>query len=204
MKTRNMIVVAAILAAVVLALTSLNGYAAADKTAAGKTSLKIAVVNLRTIFQKNKLNDDFDAKLDQEKTKAMGEVEAITKKVDALKAEMKTRTVGSNDYMSLMSQVLEQQGMLQAKKEYFQQAMEARQQRFTEELYTKAKEAIATYAAANGIDLVLVRDEIQFPAASANDLMLALSTRKVLYAAPELDITNAILEAVNAMPDAAK
>ncbi len=203
MRTRNMIITAAVLASLAMALTSYNGYAA-DKTVVAKASPRIGVVNLRTIFQKNKLNEDFDAKLEQEKNKTMAEVEAITKKIEDMKAEMKTRTVGSNDYMGLMSQVLEQQGMLQAKKEFFQQSMEARQQRFTEDLYMKAKEAIADYAAKNGYDLVLVKDEIQFPAASPNDLMLALSTRKVLYSSPELDITDAILEAVNASAGAAK
>jgi len=203
MRTRNMIITAAVLASLAMALTSYDGYAA-DKTVVAKASPRIGVVNLRTIFQKNKLNEDFDAKLEQEKNKTMAEVEAITKKIEDMKAEMKTRTVGSNDYMGLMSQVLEQQGMLQAKKEFFQQSMEARQQRFTEDLYMKAKEAIADYAAKNGYDLVLVKDEIQFPAASPNDLMLALSTRKVLYSSPELDITDAILEAVNASAGAAK
>ncbi len=198
MRTRNMIVAAAVFAAIAIAMTSYSGHAADAKGDVSKTGIRIAVVNLRTVFQKNKLNDEFDNKMETEKGKALAEVEAITKKIDALKAEMKTRTTGSNDYLNLMSQVLEQQGMLQAKKEYFQQSMEARQQRFTEELYIKAKDAISEYAAKNKIDLVLVKDEITLPAASPNDLMLALSTRKVLYAAPELDITDAILEAVNA------
>ena len=64
--------------------------------------------------------------------------------------------------------------------------------------YMKTKDVIADYAAKNGIDIVMVKDEIQFPSASPNDLMLALSTRKVLYSAPEMDITAAILEALNA------
>jgi Skp family chaperone for outer membrane proteins len=204
MKTKYMFAVVAVIAAVVLGLTSYTSQAAADKTPAVKAAGKIVVVNLREIFQKNKFNEDFDTKLEQEKTKAMQEIDAASKKIDALKAEMKTLAVGSNDYMNRMSQALEQQGILQAKKEYFQQSMDARQQRFTEDLYTRTKEVIAEYAAKNGIDLVLVKDEIQFPAASPNDLMLALSTRKVLYAAQELDITEAILAAVNAKADAAK
>ena len=203
MKTRYLIVMAAVLAAITLGITSYST-SAAGAAAVGKASPRIAVVNLRTIFQRNKLNEDFDAKLAQDKEKAMGEVEAITKKIDAIKADMKTRASGSNDYLNLMSQVLEQQGLLQAKKEYYQQYVDSRQQQFTEEVYTKTKEAIADYASKNGIDLVLVKDEIQLPAASPNDLMPALSTRKVLYSAPELDITDAVLEMVNAKAGPAK
>jgi len=202
MKTRYVILMAAVLAAIMLGITSYSTSAAG--AAAGKASPKIAVVNLRTVFQRNKLNDDFDAKLAQDKEKAMGEVEAITKKIEAIKADMKTRSTGSNDYLNLMSQMLEQQGLLQAKKEYYQQYVDSRQQQFTEDIYTKTKEAIADYAVKNGIDLVLVKDEIQLPAASPNDLMLALSTRKVLYSAPELDITDAVLDMVNAKAGSAK
>jgi Skp family chaperone for outer membrane proteins len=196
MKTKSAIIAAVVLAAAVLGVTSYSSRAA-EKSAV-KTPLKIVVVNLREVFQKNKLNEEFDARTEQERNKALGEIEAITKQIDALKAQMKTRVVGSPDYMSLMSQALDQQGLLQAKKEYFQQSMDARQQRFTEDLYTKIKEIIADYAARNNVDLVLVKDEIQFPAASPSDLMLALSTRKVLYAASELDITEAILSELNA------
>jgi Skp family chaperone for outer membrane proteins len=203
MNKKHLVVTITVVAALSLGLTSYNSYAAAEKAPATKSSLKIAVVNLREIFQKNTLNDEFKTKLEQEGAKATQEVDAASKQVEALKAQMKTRTVGSNDYLSLMSQALEQQGIVQAKKEYYQQYMDARQQRFTEDLYTKIKEIIADYAAKNNVDLVLVKDDIQFPAASPNDLMLALSTRKVLYSAPEMDITDTILAAVNATKTAA-
>jgi Skp family chaperone for outer membrane proteins len=197
MKTTKVVVITAVLAALVIGLASYSS-TAADKTPAMKASAKIAVVNLREIFQKNKLNEDFDAKLEQEKTAAMQDIDAATKQVDAYKAQMKRLVVGTTDYLTLMSKALEQQGMVQAKKEYYQQAMDSRQARFTEDVYTKTKEVIAEYAAKNGIDMVLVKDEIQFPAASPNDLMLALSTRKVLYSAPEMDITAQVLDALNA------
>lgn len=198
MKARNIILTLTVLVVLALTVTSYNSHAAEEKASVAGSPQKIAVVNLRTIFQRNKLNEEFDGRLETEKNKAMSEIDTINKKIESLRSEMKTRTVGSNDYMNLMSQVLEQQGLLQAKKEFFQQSFEARQQRFTEDIYTRLRDIINDYASKNGIDLVLVKDEIQFPAASPNDLMLALSTRKVLYSAPEMDITDAVLEAVNA------
>jgi Skp family chaperone for outer membrane proteins len=198
MKTRQFAAVTAAVMVMALAAISWNNYSYAAKDPAVAKPLKIALVNLREIFQKNKFNEAFDAQMEQEKGKAMQEMDIASKTIDTLKAQMKAMSVGSADYLDRMSKALEQQGALQAKKEYYQQYMDAKQQRFTEDVYTKTKEIIADYSAKNGIDLVLVKDEIQFPSASPNDLMLALSTRKVLYSAPEMDITAAILDALNA------
>jgi Skp family chaperone for outer membrane proteins len=198
MKTARPIALFAAVTLVVAAAISLNNYSYAAKDAGIAKPVKIGLVNLREIFQKNKFNEAFDAQMEQEKGKAMQEIDIATKTIDTLKAQMKAMNVGSADYLDRMGKALEQQGALQAKKEYYQQYMDAKQQRFTEDIYTKTKEVIADYAAKNGFDLVMVKDEIQFPSASPNDLMLALSTRKVLYSAPEMDITAAILEALNA------
>jgi Skp family chaperone for outer membrane proteins len=198
MKTKQFAAITAVVVVLVLAAMSWNNYSYAAKDTAVAKPLKIALVNLREIFQKNKFNDAFDEQMNQEKSKVMQEMETTTKNIDLLKTEMKAMSVGSKDYLDRMEKALSMQGTLQAKKEYYQQYMESKQQRFTEDVYTKTKEVIADYSARNGIDLVLVKDEIQFPSASSNDLMLALSTRKVLYSASEMDITPAILEALNA------
>jgi Skp family chaperone for outer membrane proteins len=198
MKTRQFATLTAVTMILAIALVSYNNYTYAARDAAVKPIGKIAVVNLREIFQKNKLNETFDAQMEQEKGKMMQEMEAATKSVDLYKTEMKAMTPGSKDYLDRMEKALTTQGTIQAKKEYYQQYMDAKQQRFTEDIYMKTKEIIADYAAKNGIDMVFVKDEITFPSASPNDLMLALSTRKVLYSAPEMDITAAILEALNA------
>jgi Skp family chaperone for outer membrane proteins len=192
--------VAITVAMVVLATVaiSFSSYSYAAKDAAVAKPVKIALVNLREIFQKNKLNEVFDQQMEQEKGAAMQEIDTTQKTIDLLKSEMKAMTVGTKDYLSRMEKALSLQGTLQAKKEYYQQYMDSKQQRFTEDVYTKTKDIIADYAARNGIDIVMVKDEIQFPSASPNDLMLALSTRKVLYSAPEMDITAPILEALNA------
>lgn len=198
MKTKQFAALTVALTILALAVISWNNYSYAAKDSGVGKPIKVGLVNLREIFQKNKLNETFDAQMEQEKLKAMQEMDTITKNIDLFKTEMKAMAAGSRDYLDRMQKALEAQGTLQAKKEYYQQYMESKQQRFTEDIYTKTKEVIADYAAKNGYDLVMVKDEIQFPSASPNDLMLALSTRKVLYAAPEMDITAPILEALNA------
>ena len=49
-----------------------------------------------------------------------------------------------------------------------------------------------------GYDLVLEKDEIELPAASATELMLIIRTHKVLYYNEDLDITSEVLAAVDA------
>jgi Skp family chaperone for outer membrane proteins len=181
MNKKHLVVAITVVASLSLGLMSYNSNAA--EKAPAKGSLKIAVVNPRAIFEKNTLTDDFKTKLKQEEEKAIKEIDAASKQVEAFKAQMDTRNKGSNDYMSLMSKALEQQGILQAKKEYYQKYMDALQQRFTDELYKKIKEIIADHAAKNGIDLVLMKDDVQ--------------ASPVLYSTPDMDITETILAEVN-------
>jgi Skp family chaperone for outer membrane proteins len=49
-----------------------------------------------------------------------------------------------------------------------------------------------------GVDIVLAKEDYQWPARSANELAIIMRTSKVLYSAVELDITDAVLSAWNA------
>jgi Skp family chaperone for outer membrane proteins len=106
---------------------------------------------------------------------------------------------GSSDYLSGMKEVLEKQASLQAKQEYFKRQMDMREQAVIEQLFKDVVQATAVVAKEKGFDLVFEKSEPDLPASNSNELMLTISSYKVLYnAAGCEDITDAVMAKVDA------
>ena len=63
---------------------------------------------------------------------------------------------------------------------------------WTEKMYLEVLNAVGKIAKQKGYDLVLEKDEIELPAASATELMLIIRTHKVLYNNDDMDITSEV------------
>ncbi len=64
---------------------------------------------------------------------------------------------------------------------------------WAEKLYKEILRITKEVAARKGLDLVLQRSEPEFPILSADQLMMTLSSHKVLYGGGCLDITDEII-----------
>ena len=95
---------------------------------------------------------------------------------------------GSADYLSGMKDVLEKQGSLQARQEYFKRQMDMREQMVIEQLFKDVVKATGEVAKEKGFDMVLEKSEPDLPAANSNELTLTISTHKVLYSSPPVKI----------------
>ena len=93
--------------------------------------------------------------------------------------------------------MMEKNASLEAKEKFHQQDLSMKEQRWTEMLYLDTSEAAAKVAKEQGLDLVLAKDENQFPAANANELMMIIKTSKIIYSSDELDITDEVVKAVD-------
>jgi Skp family chaperone for outer membrane proteins len=87
--------------------------------------------------------------------------------------------------------------LLDAKEKFYQQDLTFKEQQWTEQLYMEIVAAIGNVAEQKGLDLVLAKEDNQFPAASPNELLLIIKTSKVLFHADDMDITNEVLAAVD-------
>jgi Skp family chaperone for outer membrane proteins len=176
---------------------------AADKAASSKADgeskcLKIGVVSVRKIFQDSKRNVKYRQDLTAEGDKMEAELEKLSKEIDADKATLKTLKQNSADYSATMKEILEKQGKLQAQQEFYKRQMDIRQSQVIEALFKDVIKATGEVAKAKGLDLVLERSEPDLPAGSANELMLTISTHKVLWDSGCPDITDEVLAKVDA------
>ena len=166
--------------------------------AADNKYLKIGVVSVRKIFQDCKRNTKYRQEMLAERDKLEAELESLSKDIDASKSKLKMLKPGSADYLSGMKDVLDKQGSLQAKQEYFKRQMDMREQAVIEQLFKDVVKATGEVAKNKGFDIVLDKSEPDLPASSLNELMLTISTHKVLYSAGCEDITDAVLAKVDA------
>jgi Skp family chaperone for outer membrane proteins len=190
MKTRNILIV--ILAAVIIWLGVGYEYGWA-KAKEEITPARIAVVSVRRILENSKTNAQWEAKARAESEKIRAELDKLSKELQAIEADMATRKVGSNDYLNLMREGTEKQAILEAKDKFYQQELMLKQQQQIEQLYQEIIAAVASVAKDKGADLVIAKEEFQFPSTSLRELTLVIQTSKVLYNAEHMDITNDVL-----------
>jgi len=160
--------------------------------------LNIGVVNIRKVFRDCKSNARYRADALAEKSRWDADEEKLQKQIDAQKAGLKALKPGSDDYLKQYQQLLLKQAELEAQKQFHQQQRTLKDQKWTEELYLKVLKIIAELAAEKKLALVLEQDQPQFPSVSPDELMLTLSTHKVLYSGGCLDITDEVTKRLDA------
>lgn len=196
MKTQKAIIIG-LIAAIVLGVMGYESLFAEAKTAA-PSATKIALVSVRTVFQNCKKNKEYKDKTTAEQDKVIAELEKLNKEIDAIQADLKTRKVGSDEYLKLMKEISDKKASLEGQKQYYQEQFKVKDQTWTEKMYLEILDVVGRIAKQKGYDLVLEKDDIELPAASATELMLTIRTHKVLYANEDMDLTNEVLAAVDA------
>jgi Skp family chaperone for outer membrane proteins len=185
-------------AAIIAGVAGDQSLFAESKAAAALSPAKIGLVSVRTVFQNCKKNKDYTDKMNAEKDRVIAELDKLNKEIDAIQADLKTRKPGSDEYLKLLKDMSDKKASLESQKQYFQDQFRVKDQMWTEKMYLEVIGAVNKIAKQKGYDLVLERDEIELPAASATELMLMIRTHKVLYYKEDLDITNEVLAAVDA------
>ena len=189
MKSRN-VVMGILVGLIVLVLGYGQGWAKGEK---GIVAAKIAVVNLDRIFENSKKSVQWQEKMRTEDSKARGEIEKMSKEIEAVRADMDTRKAGSVDFLRLAREGVEKNAVLEATKKFYQQEMSMKEQQRIEQMYQEIRVVIAKVAKEKGFDMVLAQEQPEFPVSGLNELLLEIKTSKVLYHAEEMDITNEVL-----------
>jgi Skp family chaperone for outer membrane proteins len=186
----------------VIAIITMSAFifsTAAEKApATSQKCQKIGIVSVRKIFQDCKRNSKYRQEMSAERDKIEATLEKLSKEIDLDKAEIKTLKQNTADYSNRMKEILEKQAKLQAQQEFYKRQMDMREQNTIELLFKDVMLATTEVAKEKGFDMVFERSEPDLPAANSNELTLAISTHKILYAGCCEDITEAVLAKVDA------
>lgn len=132
--------------------------------------------------------------------KAKAEDDELIKNQDALKVEIQTLTKaaqafvrGTSDYMAQYRLLVQKQAELKALEEYLREKRVTSQRAWAEKLYQEILRITKEVGARRGLNLVLQRSEPEFPTQNADQLMMAISTHKVLYGGGCVDVTDEVI-----------
>ncbi|MBN1818016.1 MAG: OmpH family outer membrane protein [Sedimentisphaerales bacterium] len=195
MKSSNFVVALLLVAAIVFALGYNHGSANARITV---TPAKVGVVNVNSILQNSKKHKAWQEKMGAEETQIKAEMDKLKSELDFMKKDMATLKTGSPEYIKLMREAAEKDGIYQAKQQYYEQEMTLKVKVWTESLYQDIQAKIAEVAKTNGLDIVLGAEDVELPGANMRELLLDIKTNKVLYHAEGLDITTEVLAVLDA------
>ena len=195
MKASNIIIT--ILLIVVIALSFGFGNAIARSKVQIEPP-KVGIMSLRGVLEKCDKNVVANRKFEAEGKKITAQLEKLQEDAVALEAGIKTRKPGSSDYLEKMKELMQKKAELDSLDKFYQQKFALEQQQWAEQLFQEVLAVTGEFAKAQGLDIVLAREEFEFPIESSNELMLTIKTGKVLFYADDLDITADVLAAVNA------
>ena len=105
--------------------------------------------------------------------------------------------VGSEEYNAQRKKLLKASVAFRVFQQYHQLRLREQQRLDGEKTYRQINEAIAEYANAHHISLVLAADAPHYNFEKGSQLIAEVATRKVLFAAGSLDITNNVVRLMN-------
>jgi len=169
-----------------------------------KPPSKIGIVSVRKAFRNCKRNSKYAEQANVEQVKIKAEEERLSKEIEAQEAGLKAIKSGSSDYLAQIKELLEKRAGLEARRQFNNQQRVLKNRQWTEELYKEVLRITGELAQQKGLELVLEMDEPEFPVESGDELMMTLSTHKVLYSAGCLDLTDEVVTRLDAQEGTAK
>lgn len=158
---------------------------------------KIGVVNVTEVLENSVLNKEWQEKMQQEQTDTKNDFNKMRTEVEAIQANLKLRTPGTEDYLKLRKEMTEKGAMLEAKNKFYQDKVTFEMQRWTEELYQRLMKVVSDVAKDKGLDMVIADEPLMLPSPSLQDFMLTVKTRKLLYHNSQYDLTDEVLAALD-------
>lgn len=187
-----------LLAATALALTFGAAVLVTAQSAPAARPTSIAVVDLSAVLNKLEEKTSVEADLQVQTQQLKQEQTVKEQEINQLRADLDVLSPDSEAYQSKQEALEEKTVELQAWTAYQTQKLNRQAAEQIERLYRKMLEAVEQTAKARGCDLVLFKEQaVNFRGAKREQLPLLIQNRKVLYSAPDLDLTQEVLTLMN-------
>jgi Skp family chaperone for outer membrane proteins len=202
-------IAAAIVAAVLigaaarpLAVSPVEPQGTTPVSAPPQASMKIGVVNLKQCFEPKRYRRIPDAETEYKAfvMTLQEEIDELRKHERTLEAEFKIIPPEMN---KLQEEKLQEIQVVKFKIEYTaklnQQRAMGKYQAIQMDIYNGIRAVVDQFGKDNGFDLIIKVDEPKLEEDSPESVSRRISTRPVLYANPALDITDKIIDQLNAI-----
>ena len=159
----------------------------------------VATVDLEMVFnsltEKTKIDSDFKAMGDR----LFAERDKKAESLKQMEADLGDLAPGGPKFKELQDQTLLEAERLRAYNDYMAAKLDVERSKTLKRLYLAIRKSVDAMAKSNGYDIVLVNDSIaEIPNGSSEEMTRQISARRVLYAAPTVDITADVITYMNA------
>jgi len=190
----KMMVLGCLVCAIILATG--YEYLQAQPNASG-TTLKIGVVSVHTALRDCQATVKFTERLKAEQEKMISEENKLADEGKALADSLRAFKPDSNEYMETFQKMVQKQSELKAVQEVNPRRSRLRQMQWTQKIYKEILRITDELAAKKGLTLVLAVDKPEFPFPRYEELIMTLSTHKVLYNDGCVDLTDEVKAELN-------
>ena len=154
---------------------------------------KIGLISVSRALRDCKATATFGAKAKAEAEQMAANERTLNDEINVLTGGVRALVPGTPDYMAQYKLLVQKQAELKAIQEFNREQRSVSQRVWAEKIYKEILRLTKEVATAKGLDLVLERSEPEFPIKNADQLMMTLSTNKVLYGGGCLDITDEVI-----------
>jgi Skp family chaperone for outer membrane proteins len=165
-------------------------------------AIKIAVVDLGKLTQQLTEQSADQQIMQSRLAQFKQEVNTRKKAIQKLEEPLNPQSVialkpGTAEYKAQENKLLKASLKLQVFEQFTQDRLKIKQRMLTADIYRDVNDAVAQYAKAHGIDLVLVTHKFDYNVTSTRDLMLQIANRAVLFHDGAVDITRHLVRIMN-------
>ncbi|MEX0775432.1 MAG: OmpH family outer membrane protein [Phycisphaeraceae bacterium] len=158
----------------------------------------IAVVDVQKVFDSLQEKNQVEADLQSRANALKQEETDRRKKLDDLQKDLEMLAPGTTAHTQKQEDLERQAVELQAWQQFQNQKLQRERSLQIEGLYRKILDAIGRVAKEAGYDLVLFKEgAIDFKNANPQQLAALIQVRKVLWSAPDLDVTDQVTQRMN-------
>ena len=170
--------------------------------AAKAVSIKLAVMDLGKLTSQLTEQSADQQIMQSRLTQFKQEVNTRKKAIQKLEEPLNPQSVialkpGTPEFKAQRNKLLKASLKLQVFEKFTQDRLEIKQRMLTADIYRDVNAAVAKYAKAHGIDMVLVTHKFDYNVTSTRALMLQIANRAVLYHDGAVDITSALVRIMN-------
>jgi outer membrane protein len=166
------------------------------------SNVRIAVADAARIFNEMQETKDAQSQMQEERNRLEAVGKEKADELNKLKAQRDQLKPGAPGYDELTDKLNDAYNDFQAWRASAQAKAERNQKRQVATLFQKVEAATSQIAQREGYDLVLAKQQPQLPenldAVKYEQVVQILSARNVLYAAPRADISDMVIQQLNA------
>ena len=152
---------------------------------------------MTTVLENSQKHKQWQEKMQAEQAETRKQFEKMREELEALQANLKLRTPGSEEYLKLRQEMNEKGALLEARDESYRERVEQQMRNWTESLYQELLKVTEQVAKDKGLDMIVADELLDLPAPSLRDFMLTIKTNKLLYHNSNFDLTDEVLTALD-------